>query len=165
MNEENFNWDNFKRSIIVKSDIETCYQMIATSEGIVKWFIGEAIYNANSGNPRSIDEFIQKGDTYYWKWYHKELEITGKVLETNGKDLIKFTFGDAGTVSFKLINYKERVLVELKQEVYPGKTYDKFAHINCYVCWSFFLINLKSVVENGIDLREIEAEIDSLANW
>ncbi len=165
MNEENFNWESFKRVIIVKSDIVNCYKLFATSNGIIKWFIGEAGYKDAKGNLRSESELIQKGDSYYWKWYHKNLGITGSVLEANENDYIKFTFGDAGTVRFTLKNFKERVLVELEQEVYPGKTYDKFSHINCYACWSFFLINLKSVIENGIDLRETEAEFENLANW
>jgi len=165
MGQESFNWESFKRCIIVSSDIESVYELIATSEGITQWFIGEAIYRTAHGDVRKKNELIEKDDTYYWKWFHKDLELTGNVIDSNGRDFVKFTFGDAGTVSFSMKDYNDRVLIELIQEVYPGKTYDKFAHINCYVCWSFFLINLKSVVETEFDLRETEAGFDSLANW
>lgn len=41
MNEENFNWESFTRLIIVKWDIVNCYKLLATPNGIIKWFIGK----------------------------------------------------------------------------------------------------------------------------
>ena len=159
-----FNWEKFIRSVYLRKNINEIYPLISTAGGITKWFIGEAKYVSNDGIERKLDEFIQSRDSYVWKWYHKNFGLEGNVLEANGKDFVKFTFGDAGTVSIKLSEENSKTFFELTQEVYPDKPYYHQAHSHCYACWTFFLNNLKTVTEHNIDLRETESTNESLVN-
>jgi hypothetical protein len=145
--------------------MEEAYRYAATADGISKWFIGKADYYTPDGTRRAGNELIQKGDSYEWDWLYKELGLKGEVLDVNGRDYVKFTFGDTAIFNIKLSEVDDRVLFTLTQESNPDNPMAEEAHINCYVCWTLFVLNLKSVAENGIDLREWNYDMDGLVNW
>ena len=96
---------------------------------------------------------------------YKELGLKGEVLEANGRDHVKFSFGETATFNIRLSEKDDRVLFTLTQVSNPENPMEEEAHINCYVCWTLFILNLKSVAENGIDLREWDYDMDGLVNW
>lgn len=93
----------------------------------------------------------------------------GEIVEVNGTDLIKFTFGGASaanmTVSVTIKNEEGEKIVELTQENIPededGKT--KY-HLGCMEGWTFYLANLKSILEGGIDLRNKNEKLQKVIN-
>ena len=165
MNEHKFSLTQFERGILLNISMEEAYKYAGTSNGISKWFIGEAIYTAPDGHTRPGDEPAQKGDKYTFNWVYKDLSLSGEVLDANGKDFVSFTFGGTATFNIKLSELDGRVFFNLSQISDPDNPMPEMAHINCYVCWSFFLLNLKSVAENGFDLREWDYDMEGLANW
>ena len=149
-----FNHNNFIRKIFINKNIDKVYKLISTPSGIAKWFIDKAEYTTEKNSLRKENEEARKTDKYKWFWLYKDYSTEGEVLETEANKLFKFSFGSAGIVTITLTEDNGKTLVELKQENYPGQKYDEDAYINCYVCWTFYLSNLKSVMEAGFDMRD-----------
>lgn len=164
MTENNFNNNKFTHGIYLNSPIEKVYQYIATASGIAKWFIGEAKYYYKNISIRPGNQYSEKGDSYLWKWLNKDFELKGLITESEENKMIQFTFSPLYFVTITLTNEKERTKLTLTQEYQSGAEKDEFNFINCCVCWVFFLTNLKSVIENGIDLREADVKDDMLVN-
>lgn len=164
MTEKNFNMQSFSHSILLDKSPADVYKYIGTGNGLTKWFLGETVYTAKNGNKRDDDEFIKAGDEYYWHWLEKDLSITGQVIEAEKDKFIKFTFGSIFNFSINVSDSGSKTLLTLKQEYINGAAKNDFAHINCCVCWVFFMTNLKSVIEYGNDLREVLSDNEELVN-
>lgn len=162
MTENNFNMNSFRHSIYLDKPIDEVYRYIGTANGLTKWFIGDSVYESPEGEKRKFDDYVHKGDEFDWKWLEKDLEITGKVLEAEVNLCFKFTFGSIFIVTITVKEDKDRTLFTLTQEYEQSVSQDDFAHINCCVCWAFFVTHLKSVIEFGNDLREIHADNEEL---
>ncbi|MOA18137.1 hypothetical protein D3C78_1384290 [compost metagenome] len=95
-----------------------------------------------------------------WFGYDDETIERGQVLEVNGKDFLKFTFGKAGVVSVELKQEEGETVVEITQSEIPTDERSKvYYHLGCSEGWTFYLANLKSVTEGGIDLRNKNEKI------
>jgi len=164
MTENSFTMQSFRHSIYLDKPVSEIYKYIGTADGLTKWFIGSSVYESPEGEKRKFDEHVHKGDEFDWEWLEKDLDITGKVLEAEANSLFKFTFGSLFVVTITLKEDKGRTLFTLTQEYEKNVSQNDFAHINCCVCWGFFITNLKSVVEFGNDLREIEIKNEELVN-
>ena len=159
-------WKDFSRRIYVNAPIETLFEAWATSAGLENWFLESAVYFSAEGSKKAPGEQMQEGDTYEWKWFGYDLVSKGKVVETNGKDQMKFTFGEnEEIVHLDFTKKGDRVLVELKQHQKHRDAEDrKRVFIGCFGGWTYHLTNLKSVYEGGLDLRERNPDIDNLIN-
>ena len=164
MTSNTFDLYEFRHSILLAIQPQDVYRYIASSRGICSWFIGEAVYMKPGGEVRGEEENSAKGDSFRWKWLGKELQMEGEVLNSIEGELFEFTFGKSFIVSISLTEQNGRTLFTLHQSYRDGAEKNDFAHINCCVCWVFFMTNLKSVAEHGIDLRETLADSDSLIN-
>jgi uncharacterized protein YndB with AHSA1/START domain len=164
MTEKNFSNESFFHSIYVNAPILEVYKTIASSGGLEKWFMGKADYTTGDGRQRAADETAVKGDKFSWHWLEKDLGITGTVLETVNNEKFSFTFGSRFEVTITVKENNNRTLVTLAQHYSKDAEHNDFAHINCCVCWGFFLVNLKSVMEFGNDLRETLVDDESLVN-
>ena len=154
---------SFRHSIYLNKPVEEVYKYVGTGNGFTKWFIGKSVYSFG-GKTRNDDEYVKKGDAFKWDWLEKDLSITGKVLEAEINNSFKFTFGKSFIVAITVKEDKGRTLFALYQEYAKETNPDDFAHINCCVCWVFFITNLKSVIEFGHDLRETSVDNEELVN-
>ncbi len=162
---ENFDWSQFSVRINTKASIEKLYWCWATKEGIEYWFLRRSDYKKPDGRLCSNSEFIEKGDTYSWWWYGYADDVVehGEILDCNGKDLFQFRFGDAGVCTIKIYQEDGETFVELKQEQIP--TDEKARqnwHVGCKTGWTFYMANLKSLLEGGIDLRNKNEKIQNV---
>ena len=164
MTEESFNLQSFRHSIYLNKPLDEVYKYIGAANGLTKWFIGKSVYNAPTGKIRENDEYVLEDDEFKWDWLEKDLSVTGKVIKAEQNKLFKFTFGNSFIVTISLSQDKGKTLFTLKQEYAPITAANDFAHINCCVCWGFFITNLKSVIEFGNDLRETEIRNEELIN-
>lgn len=152
-----FDWSRFTVRINIKSkSIEQLYRAWATRGGIEYWFLRMSEYSQPNGSLRGDDEPVHKGDTYRWRWfgYNDDVTETGEILDCNGIDFFKFRFGKAGDCSICIYEEQNEMIVELLQDNIP--TDDKAKelwHIGCKTGWTFYLANMKSMFEGGIDLR------------
>ena len=164
MTEKNFNMSSFTHGIYLNSPVEKVFVFAATPSGIVKWFIGKAKYYYKDMNIRLGNEFVKKGDSFLWTWLNKDLELKGIVTESVENKTFQFTFSPLYIVTLNFYSQNNKTKLTLTQEYQESATRNDFNYINCCTCWVFFLTNLKSVIENGIDLREKDINDEMLVN-
>lgn len=162
--EEKFDFKKFIQRIYIFKSAELVYKMWAMPENIEKWYVKSSIYHTSEGKLRGKEDEIFKDDEYEWIWMDGA-KLNGMFIEADGKENLKFTFGKDVTVSIKLKQKDDRTLVELVQEQDMDEAEMKFNnYMACFPGWEFYLINLKSVCENGHDLRETRPDMDFLVN-
>jgi uncharacterized protein YndB with AHSA1/START domain len=146
------------------TDIRSLYEAWATAVGLEKWFLRRAEFYAIAGRLRESEEFILKEDVYEWYWYGWDDSAVekGEILEANGTDTIKFSFSGGSIVTVTIYSRNNLSIVELTQENIPDEADpEKNLYIQCQKGWIFYMANLKSVLEGGVDLRNKHVGIDS----
>ena len=89
----------------------------------------------------------------------------GAVLEVNGTDQMSFSFAGTCSVEIKLEQLKEEVMVILTQRDIPTDDKSKKdIRLGCYEGWSFYMTNLKSIYEGGLDLRNMNDDLTGVIN-
>ena len=162
-----YDWSQFTKRINIRANVHDIYRLWATQQGLEKWFLRKAESKAPDNTLREPNEFVQKGDVYTWFWfgYSEEVSETGSILEANGKDLLQFTFSGKCVVSIRIKEEPGELVVELKQENIPVDEISKARyHMDCSTGWTFYLANLKSVLEGGIDLRNKNEKLKNVIN-
>jgi uncharacterized protein YndB with AHSA1/START domain len=160
-------WSQFSLRIPVNAGIQDIYDRWTTPGGLESFFLRQALFTTANGAAKDKGQKITEGDTYEWRWfgYPDSVTETGKVLAANGKDFLQFTFGKAGTVSVTAKTMEGATVVELTQENIPTDEDAKFNyHIGCQGGWLFYLVNLKSLMEGGIDLRNRDEKLTQVIN-
>ncbi len=163
----NYDWSRFVTRININAPIEKLYWCWATRQGMEYWFLRLSEYKKPDGNVRAGSEPVQPGDTYTWRWHGWSDETTehGSILDCNGKDIFKFSFGKAGDCTVTLKNELGQNIVELVQSNIPitdeGMHY---WHLGCKTGWTFYLANLKSLLEGGGDLRNRDEKLQNVIN-
>ena len=160
-------WSRFVVRINVHAPVETLYKAWATRAGIEEWFLRLSEYKSNDGVLRGNNELVKTGDTYKWLWfgYSDDVVEHGKILEQNGKDFFKFSFGKAGDCSVFIKNEEGESIVELVQKNLPTDDAGKNDwHVGCKTGWTFYFANLKSIMEGGIDLRNKNEKLKQVVN-
>ena len=158
------NMASFKVVGDYNTDIRTLYEAWATPAGLQKWFLRKADFYAIAGRQREADEFILKEDVYEWYWegWGDDAMEKGEILEANGTDQIKFTFSGESIVTIDLSSRNGVSIVELTQENIPAEADPKKnLYILCQMGWLFYMANLKSVLEGGVDLRNKNVGLSS----
>jgi uncharacterized protein YndB with AHSA1/START domain len=160
-----FDWSRLTVSINIKSPAEKLYLFWATKAGIEFWFLRRSDYKKPDGSLCESNEPMGKGNTYSWWWhgYPDEVVEHGEILEANGKDLFKFKFGNAGNCTVRIYEEEGEQIVELLQDEIPTDERGKQNwHIGCKTGWTFYMANLKSMIEGGIDLRNKNEKIQNV---
>jgi hypothetical protein len=87
------------------------------------------------------------------------------ITEANGKDHFQFVFGDAGVVTVDMKEVGNATELVLTQDRIPidEKGRESY-HIGCSTGWTFYLANLKSLMEGGIDLRNKNVDYKGVIN-
>ena len=143
------------------------YAAWATRKGIEYWFVRYSPYAGQDGTTRTIEEFVQPGDIYTWRWHGwpDEVEEHGKILDCNGKNFFKFTFGEAGICAVTIKEEQGQRIVELVQSEIPtDERAMHYWHLGCKTGWTFYLANMKSLYEGGIDLRNKDVDLKNVVN-
>ena len=161
----NFDWTSFTRKIAIKAKLSAIYDAWTKASEIEKWFLSKAIFNDSNEKPIHSEKTIEKGFTYDWNWYLFDTTEHGKITEANGTDFIQFTFAGNCLVDVKLSIQDDFVIVELTQKNIPTDDNSRQGiRLGCDSGWSFFLVNLKSVYEGGIDLRNKNTSLKGMLN-
>jgi len=147
-----FDWTRFDIHFYYDEPPDVIRPRLTTARGLESFFLGSAEHFGPDGKARAPEEPARPGDTYRWTWRHGH-SIEGGFLEpTRGAD-VAFTFGPM-RVDVRLVAVEGGTRLVLDQcdidDTVPGHV---FGHMNCRICWVFFLANLKSVLVTGTDLR------------
>ena len=79
------------------------------------------------------------------------------ILDSNGEDLLVFTFGSGMEVSVALTSEGDYTVLELTQYQIPTDEASKFNfHLGCSRAWSTWMLNLKGWLEHGILLHDTD---------
>ena len=154
-----YSWEEFTRVKKIKASMQDIYNAWTSSKDIEGWFLKTAKYWDKEGRERDENERIQTGDTYEWTWYGYDGKEENRIIEANGKDRIVFGFADVCTVTVNIKPWKHGHEVELVQSGIPLDEKAKVNwHMGCSVGWAIYLMNLKSILEGGLDLRIMEGD-------
>ena len=160
-------WSQFRLRIPVKATQKEIYDAWTSQQGLESWFLRKAVFSRVDGSQRPEIENVQIGDSYVWMWHGWPDDVIekGVVLQENGTDVFKFSFGKAGHVTVTIKEEEGETVVNLLQDEIPVDENSKaYYHIGCTKGWVFYLANLKSIFEGGIDLRNRNELLKDVVN-
>lgn len=149
-------WNKFKLRVNVNTSIEQAYKAWTTPSGLESWFLRNANFQDQQGNQNDKNKHIETGDTYEWYWhgYPDSIVEKGKVLKANGSDSFSFTFSMGCPVTISIYREFDETIIELVESDLPTDEDTILKHfVGDSKGWIFYLANLKSVLEGGLDLR------------
>jgi len=162
-----YDWSAFTRKININAPLAAIYDAWTVPDLMERWFLREANFFRDRQRMPDKSMQIRKGDTYEWYWhgFNNDIVEKGEVLEANGTDKLQFSFTGGGIVTVAIGEALGETIVLLTQEKIPVDEKGKTAfHIGCITGWTFYLANLKSVIEGGIDLRNKNPELKNMVN-
>jgi hypothetical protein len=169
-----FDWTQFHLGIYVSARPEDLYDLWSTASGLTRWFLRSSAFAPSDGPrppktrkkvilpafddlaPRPDHQRCEIDDRYRWEWYYNG-GMVGEQWILAMRPPTKLTFGFGDTMEVEILLRKQGSLCEvgLRQYNIPTNALAKQnLHMGCRTAWTFFLTNLKSVAEGGIDLRE-----------
>jgi uncharacterized protein YndB with AHSA1/START domain len=162
---KNFDWTSFKKKIAVNAPLKTIYDAWTVPGELEKWFLKTARFFDEKGTPVRMNSNVVPSNKYEMTWYlYEELE-KGVITKANEKDLLEFTFAGNCMVSITLSEQFGHTMVELEQTDIPTDDDSKLnIRLGCSSGWSFYLVNLKSVYEGGLDLRSKDERLKPMVN-
>lgn len=162
---KNFDWTSFSLKILVRTKPETVYNAWTRSGEIEKWFVKKCNYLDKERKSVAPNLNAEAGNLYEWSWYLYDVVERGRILVANGKDHLQFTFAGDCIVDVKFTEREGEVPVELHQKDIPtDELSKKEIRLDCERGWSFYLVNLKSVCEGGLDLRNKNITVKPMVN-
>lgn len=149
-------WNQFSRKALIQAPVPEVYDAWTSPAGLMKWFLRTAEFKSKDGEIRRTKEKIQVGDTYTWRWhgFAEQHAEQGVITKLNGRDHLQFRFAGNCLVDVQISHLKEGTLVEVVQSEIPEESDpEQNLYVNCLRGWTFYLLNLKSILEGGLDLR------------
>ena len=108
-----FDWSRFVVRINIDAPAQKLYSSWATSEGMEFWFLRLCEYTTKGGKLLAQPDAANQGDRYKFLWHGWPDETVefGEILEANGTDRFKFSFGKAGHCTVRILSSgKEHIL-------------------------------------------------------
>lgn len=162
---ENFDWTQFSKRVFIHADLKSVYDSWTKSEELEKWFLSKAAFFSVDGAAIPPFENVIPNSVYRWNWFAQNAFEEGIVTQTNGVDFLEFTFAGDCKVQIRLSSKGDQTLVELSQTEIPLDDRSKEnIRLGCAFGWAFYLINLKSVLEGGLDLRNKDTNLVGVIN-
>ena len=157
-------WTKFSKRIGINSRREVMFESWTTQQNLERWFLSEASFFGSDKKVKDRNASIGVGDTYRWMWHGSDNVAEGEILDVSDSNSLKFTFlGCIVSVEFKIEEGEE--LIELIQSEIPLDEQSRMSYyVGCSRGWTFYLTNLKSILEGGIDLRNKKGSLMNVIN-
>ena len=137
-----FDWSRFLLKIAIKASPEKVFKAWTDGKIVSRWFSVKA----------EIEP--KKNGRIYYEWLAGD-KLEARIIEIVKNRKFVIPFGSKGErLEVKIKKHGSGSICELRQ--YNMKTGPKDRvnmHMGCKTGWVFFLTNLKSYLEHGIDLR------------
>jgi uncharacterized protein YndB with AHSA1/START domain len=162
-----YDWSRFVLRVPIKASREKIYKAWTSQQGLESWFLRKAEFTKADGQTRKDTDSVQIADKYEWLWHGWPDDVVerGVILQENGSDLLKFTFGKAGNVTVTVKQEEGEHILELLQDEIPTDEKSQVTyHMGCTKGWLFYMTNLKSILEGGIDLRNRNMQLADVLN-
>lgn len=151
--------------ILIKAQMQDIYNAWCKSSELERWFLKKATFYDQSKKPIQGDVRCESGYFYSWSWYLHDAVENGKIILANGTDRLQFTFEGDCLVDVKLTDKLGYTQVELHMKNIPLDELSKQEiRLRCQSGWSFYIVNLKSVYEGGLDLRNKDERFNPMVN-
>lgn len=163
---EPYDWTYFKMRIPIKASASAILDSWQTKQGIESWFLRSSKYQSPEGVSRKDTEPAQPGDGYTWLWHGHSDEVIehGNILE-HPDGGFSFTFAGSCRVDISIKDENVGCMMNLIQSAIPVTDEAKRnIHLGCSMGWTFYLTNLKSVLEGGLDLRNRDISLNHVVN-
>jgi len=155
-------WSRFTVNLPLDVQKEDIVKAWMTQEALEKWFLKLAEFTTPNGEKRKRQEQIKPGDAYRWQWFgwHETVEEHGKLLNPEQGEFLRFQFGKAGKVGVSIVQEHGQTILRLIQENIPQDEESRMNfYVGCKTGWTFYMLNLKSILQNGPDLRNKRSEL------
>lgn len=162
-----YDWRKFSQKINIRASVAAIYDAWTIPLQLERWFLRTADFKRHDGSVREKITHVQQGDTYSWKWYGYDDSVIekGEVLIANENDKLQFSFTGGGIVTVDIGEVMGETVVLLTQDRIPTDEFSKVHyHLGCLAGWTFYLANLKSVLEGGLDLRNKNPALTNMLN-
>ena len=162
-----YNRKQFINRIPIKAPPKAIYDAWATQQGLESWFLRLAQFTKADGTARSKNSHVEAGDSYKWRWfgYNDSTAEEQKILAANGWDQLKFGFSGGCIVTVSIKQEENETICELQQQMpMDDVSEQQNFYIECGKGWTFYMTNLKSILEGGPDLRNKNAAIKQVIN-
>lgn len=162
-----YNWKQFTRRIPVKASPKAIYDAWTTQQGLESWFLRLAQFTKTDGSTRPRNKHTEPGDKYKWLWFGFDDNVVEEreILIANGWDKLRFSFSGGCIVTVSVKQEDGETICELVQDM-PMEDESEQQHffIECSKGWGFYMANLKSVLEGGLDLRNKNGNLQEVIN-
>ena len=162
-----YDWKEFTKRIIIKAPPKAIYDAWTTQQGLESWFLRLAQFTKTDGTLRSKNSHAEAGDKYKWLWfgYDDSAKEEREILFANGWDKLQFSFSGGCMVTVSIKQENNEIICELMQQMLmEDVTEQQYFFIECGKGWTFYMTNLKSILEKGIDLRNKNINIQQVIN-
>lgn len=162
-----YNWKQFTKRIPIKASAKAIYAAWTTQQGLESWFLRLAQFTKADGSQRPKNIAIENGDTYKWLWYgYDDNAIEERaIILANGWDKLQFSFSGGCIVTVTIKQESGETICELAQYMPMDEEKEQqHFYIECGNGWVFYLANLKSVLEGGLDLRNKNVNLGQVIN-
>jgi uncharacterized protein YndB with AHSA1/START domain len=149
--------------VYVNAPMDRIYKSWATVAGLERWFAARARMLSPEGRDLGREGPAEEGGRYSWQWADGTRE-DGTFIEVDNSTLLKFTYGRDVLVTVKLMLTSKGVLVDAHQHAQRSDAENLALALDDSNGWTFYLANLKSVLEHGADLREARPDVEGLVN-
>jgi len=146
-----FQAGTFNGRIHVQAHTARVFEAWATGPGLSRWLLGSSEFRAPGAAAARADAVARSGDDFRWTFQAGRC-VEGHVLAAEWPGEIELAFDPGGSCRVSLAAEGDGTLVEV---VHLGLG-DPAARLDWSTAWTFFLTNLKSVLEGGADLRETD---------
>ena len=162
---ENFDWTSFTKKIAIRARLTDIYNAWTVPNELEKWFLEKAVFFDSHREILNESTNVFAGCSYEWLWHLYSDPMLGTMKSVNGKDQLQFTFEGSCLVDITLSEIEGYTLVELRHHNIPTDEHSKqFIRLGCSNGWHFYLSNLKSVYEGGLDLRNKDGHLNPMVN-
>lgn len=162
-----YNWKQFTKRITIKAPPKAIYDAWTTQQGLESWFLRLAEFTKTDGTLRSKNSHSEEGDKYKWLWfgYDDSAKEEREILLANGWDKLQFSFSGGCIVTVSIKQENGETICELLQEMPMDDVNEQqYFFIECGKGWTFYMTNLKSILEGGPDLRNKNINIQQVIN-
>lgn len=159
-------YEEFTRKIRIDAPREIVMQYWLMPGLVQLWFVPECVYANAEGIARAENGLAEVGDRYKWTWVDGTTDA-GTIRQVDfPRKFVAGWFNDTCEIQVEAEIEDEGTILSLTQRNTQESEEERMAaYWDCSMGWAFYLVNLKSVLEGGIDLRETNPDIKGLVNW